>query len=155
MRAHEALSKAGTEHKGTFGMALIDAARLEKPVELDGGRLAFPFSIDESMTNRFDALHGGAYAALADVFTTAHLWGLEPSASHVSVDFNIQYYKGCPRGTAVQCVTDTPRVGGRLAYTRFSFVDRESGTVFAEGTHTKAMIRSKSSKPSASKATDS
>jgi uncharacterized protein (TIGR00369 family) len=138
-RAHAAIASASEAHTGSFGMELLKTARSACPVQR-GESLVFPFTVTLEVTNGFEQLHGGAYAALADVFTTAHLWGLRPESAHVSMDFNVQYYKGIPVGTDVHCVTRVTKLGNKVAFTHFSFVDATSGAIHCEGSHTKAMV---------------
>jgi uncharacterized protein (TIGR00369 family) len=141
-RAGTALERAREAHQGTFGMSMTKSVAMRAPVLGDSGTLEFPFTVVPEVCNSYAALHGGAYAALADVFTTAHLWGVEPHASHVSMDFSIQYYAALPAGTQATCVTKISRLGGRVAFTSFSFRSPD-GTIHAEGTHTKAITSRK------------
>ena len=144
--ATAAIAKATAECPDTFGMSLLQdvvtqPAVLVSDVGSDIVSLQFPFTVTKGATNKYAALHGGAFAALADVFTTAHLWGLQPTSSHVSVDFNIQYSAGAPMGSRVVCVTDVPKAGARLAFTKFSFRSADGKILYAEGTHTKAILK--------------
>jgi uncharacterized protein (TIGR00369 family) len=140
-RALQAIEEASAKHRGSFGMELLKTARADEVIEVEPTKLRFFFTVVPEMTNGFDQLHGGAYAALADVFTTAHLWGLQPEVAHVSMDFNVQYFRGIPVGTRVACETRATKVGGKVAFTHFSFIDPAEGTRFCEGSHTKAMVR--------------
>lgn len=139
--ADKRLQKLMDEHTGSFGAELLRDVQIQPAREVSvKGRtmLVFPLRVLPSVSNSFNALHGGAYAALADVFTTVHLWSIDPKSKHVSADFNIQYYAGSPVGSEVTCVTEVTKMGKRLSFTRFTF--ECDGKPVAEGSHTKAML---------------
>lgn len=102
--------------------------------------MVFPFAGGKDACNAFKSIHGGALAALADMFTTLHLWGQDPQSRHVSVNFDIQYLSAAKAGGSFECVTRVTKRGKRLAFTEFQFVDQKTGEVVCHGTHTKAFI---------------
>lgn len=136
--AENALSKAKNQHKGSFGMTLVEEARV-RPVDLEHRRLGFHFRVPASMKQARGEPHAGAYAALADVLTTTHLWAMDPKLKHVSVDFNMKCSPTPNVDDDLVCITEVAKVGKRLAFTSFRFVDSKS-RLLAEGTHTKAVL---------------
>lgn len=105
-----------------------------------GSCMVFPFVGGKDATNAFKSIHGGALAALADMFTTLHLWGLDPQSRHVSVNLDIQYLAAAKTGGKFECVTSITKRGKRLAFTEFQFFDQKTGEVVCKGTHTKAFV---------------
>ena len=109
--------------------------------------LVFPFFAKRaSVSNSFHSVHGGALAALADVFTTCHLWGCYPTRSHVSLSLNVAYLNAAPVDTDLACVTRVVKAGQRVAFTQFCFVSTVGGLtprVVAEGAHEKAFLSEK------------
>ena len=108
-------------------------------VAVDDSWVVFPITVTDDSLNAFKSMHGGAIATLADIFTTIHLWGLEPESKHVSAAFDISYLRPLPAAALVSCKTRVVKKGKRLAFTEFVFTD-PSGTALAKGTHTKAFI---------------
>ena len=102
--------------------------------------LTFPFHVTEMACNGVGSCHGGVLSSLADVFTTVHLWGLEPGRKHVSVNLELDFMCAALTNTRVQCNTVVMRRGKKLAFTSFSFVDERTGQLLAKGSHTKAYI---------------
>jgi uncharacterized protein (TIGR00369 family) len=101
--------------------------------------IVFPLVVADESQNAFRSMHGGAVATLADVFTTVHLWGLDPESKHVSAVFDVSYLRPLTAGSTVSCMTRVVKKGKRLAFTEFQFVDSKN-TVLARGTHIKAFI---------------
>jgi acyl-coenzyme A thioesterase PaaI-like protein len=142
--AQAAMSKAATEHKGTFGMGLLESAQVQHPQPAHAANvLRFPLTVSEALTDDSGGVNVGAYAALADVFTTSHLWAQDPAASHVSLGFTLQVLDSAPASGRIYCDSTVLKVGKRVAFTEFRFTSEDGSVTYAEGTHTKAMVRGK------------
>jgi len=103
--------------------------------------IAFPFKVRHEGTDTSGGLHVGMMSALADVYTTLHLWGVAPAQKHVSVDFNVVVHQPLLPAHDAEMITRVSKFGKRLAFTEFRVVDRaDPSIVFASGTHTKAIL---------------
>jgi uncharacterized protein (TIGR00369 family) len=124
-----------------FAPAMLGHVEFQpRKVTQRGAAMVFPFHGGKQACNAFQSVHGGALAALADMFTTLHLWGQEPQSRHVSVNLDIQYLSAAKVGGSFECVTRVTKKGKRLAFTEFEFFDQKSGDIVCKGTHTKAFI---------------
>ena len=147
-QAQEAASRlmATTDGVLLFGPAVLDRAHFDASKILvrpsTPNHLVFPFTATPDVCNAFQSAHGGALATLGDIFTTIHLWGMEPGSRHVSVGFSIQFLSAAEVGKQFECRTAVAKKGKRLAFTEFQFVDTASGSVVATGSHTKSFLSS-------------
>lgn len=147
-QAQEAASRLMSTGDGVllFGPAVLDKAHFDgRQIRVNPNTpydLTFPFTATPNICNAFKSAHGGALATLGDVFTTIHLWGLDPTSRHVSVGFSVQFLSAAEVGKLFECRTSITKKGRRIAFTEFQFVDAASGTVVATGSHTKSFLSS-------------
>jgi acyl-coenzyme A thioesterase 13 len=147
--ARAAAAKLLAASGGTFGVGLLevcafDGAAVRRAAPPRDACLVFPFTVAPGVTNAFGTMHGGNYAALADVFTSLHLWGMAADVNHVSTAFSIDYMAAAPAGGRVECVTTVVKRGRSVGFTKFEFVlvgADGKRTLCATGTHTKSMIQ--------------
>ena len=136
----EASARMLMSNSGQFGADTLALVKFDpSTITQNDSCISFPLEVTDDSLNAFQSMHGGAVATLADVFTTIHLWGLEPGSKHVSAGLEVSYLRPLPAAARVSCRTRVVKKGKRLAFTEFSFVDEE-GTVLSKGTHTKAFI---------------
>lgn len=147
-QAQEAATRlmATTDGVLLFGPAVLDRAHFDASKiavrSTTPFHLVFPFTATPNVCNAFQSAHGGALATLGDIFTTIHLWGLDPNSRHVSVGFSIEFLSAAEVGKGFECRTAVTKKGKRLAFTEFQFVDVASGSVVATGKHTKSFLSS-------------
>lgn len=110
------------------------------PGDIERLTLIFPFLVTADACNGVGSCHGGVLSSLADVFTTVHLWGLEPERKHVSVNLDVNFLAAAFKDSTVECHTTVSRMGKRLSFTDFRFIDVNSQKLLATGTHNKAYI---------------
>eukprot|EP00850_Spirogloea_muscicola_P021704 SM000258S09120 [mRNA] locus=s258:39100:40314:- [translate_table: standard] len=112
------------------------------------GRCRCLLRVTRQLQNRYSTLHGGAIATLVDVVGSAALVSLTGSSSGVSTDINVSYissakaeaYKSdamCCKKTEVEIDAKVLRVGRTLAVIQVDIRAVETGSMVAQGRHTK------------------
>merc|ERR1712080_340090 len=103
----------------------------------ESGKLKFQFTVDESVVNVNQTLHGAYIAFLVDETTTCALaLAHRDNARGVSVEMNISYTRAARLNEIVTIETECKKVGSTLAFLEATFKTSD-GKLIATGRHTK------------------
>eukprot|EP00850_Spirogloea_muscicola_P011294 SM000069S20731 [mRNA] locus=s69:586176:587080:+ [translate_table: standard] len=134
---------------GEAGGRSFDAVALPglRVVATSPGRCRCLLRVTRQLQNRYSTLHGGAIATLVDVVGSAALVSLTGSSSGVSTDINVSYIASakveisrtaiCCEKTEVEIDAKVLRVGRTLAVIQVDIRAVETGSLVAQGRHTK------------------
>lgn len=138
-----AMGKFIPDDQARFGRSLFTLVGFSPDKITDGsdGRMHFTFKPPQEACSAYGTVHSSVYGGLADMFTTIHLWGLQPHTSHVSIVLDVKFLNPAQPSEDILCCTRVLRFGKKLAFTEFVFCDaKQPSVVFAKGTHTKAIV---------------
>eukprot|EP00850_Spirogloea_muscicola_P015618 SM000121S26015 [mRNA] locus=s121:386995:387878:+ [translate_table: standard] len=124
---------------GEAGGRSFDAVALPglRVVATAPGRCRCLLRVTRQLQNRYSMLHGGAIATLVDVVGSAALVSLTGSSSGVSTDINVSYIASAKAETEVEIDAKVLRVGKTLAVIQVDIRAVETGSLVAQGRHTK------------------
>lgn len=131
-------------HNTSFGHRVCDTVKFvpETGIKIDevSKELQFSFTVTPDSCNGMPSLHGGAAATLADVFTTTHLWGLDPQSKHVSTSLELSYCAAGELGAELTLHSRVVKMGKSLAFINFDIKNHKQ-EVLVTGTHIKSMLQ--------------
>ena len=106
-----------------------------RPVEIDVGRVVFEGAADDSAYNPIGIVHGGLVCTLADtVAACAVHTTLGAGIGYTSIDLNVSYLRPVTRESGTLTATGTvTKAGRRVAYSAAEIVD-VSGKLVATAT---------------------
>ncbi|XP_046448270.1 acyl-coenzyme A thioesterase 13-like [Daphnia pulex] len=104
------------------------------------GTCEVEFQVDEEHTNPAGLLHGGFSACLIDSVSTLALLTHPRQVPGVSVNLNITYLKAAKIGDNILVKAATDKVGKNLAFLNVQIVNKQSGAILAQGSHTKYLV---------------
>jgi acyl-coenzyme A thioesterase 13 len=117
-------------------------------VDTERGEVDADIVVDESLSNTYSTLHGGAICTLVDVVGTLAILTKDHTKAGVSVELSTSFISAAKRGSTVRCTGRLLKLGGKLAFTTVDIflleTDEASGVavpgkLVASGRHTKAV----------------
>ena len=130
-------------HDSSFGHRVVNSVKFvpDTGIKVDeiSKELQFSFVVTPDACNGMPSLHGGAAATLADVFTTVHLWGIDPESKHVSTSLELAYGAAGLLGSELTLHSRVTKMGRSLAFINFD-IRNQNQEVLVSGTHIKSML---------------
>ena len=131
------------DHSNSWGHRVTNTVKFvpETGIKVDeiSKEVQFSFTVTPDSCNGMPSLHGGAAATLADVFTTVHLWGIDPASKHVSTSLELSYGGAGELGAELTLHSRVTKMGRSLAFINFD-IRNQKQEILVSGTHIKSML---------------
>jgi acyl-coenzyme A thioesterase 13 len=125
------------ETRATRGGWGIDSLEV---VSLDPGHVVMRLTVDESLVNMAQTLHGGAAATLVDVVgTIAIITADEHHRPGVSTDLNVTWLAAAPLGDVVLAEATVLKTGRTMAFVSVDLRRESDGKLLVQGRMTKSL----------------
>ncbi|GJQ81634.1 hypothetical protein Trydic_g8513 [Trypoxylus dichotomus] len=101
------------------------------------GSIKAELKVTSEHVNTMGTLHGGYIATLVDVVSSLGLFSHERGfKNQATVNININYLSSAKEGDTVEILSNTLKLGKTLAFMRVELKNKETGILFANGSHT-------------------
>eukprot|EP00047_Mylnosiga_fluctuans_P006453 m.246978 g.246978 ORF g.246978 m.246978 type:complete len:179 (+) comp15251_c0_seq1:1-537(+) len=108
---------------------------------VEDGKVTATMPVDDSVTNFYGTLHGGATSTIVDVVGTMALLTLDATRPGVSVDLNVSFASAAKKGSTLHIEGRVLKTGNTLGFTQVDIL--ADGKLIATGRHTKAFASPK------------